>query len=120
MACLVHSEISLFPFRLVTVPFNEVSILPCAAFLVHKNEWASQLDQIFSLDGDWEDFSPSERALFNVAQKLGNAPVVLDGHDVKRAVELAGPRDLVQTVSFVTSMASINRISEATALPSEN
>jgi hypothetical protein len=76
-------------------------------------------DQIFALDGDWKAFAPREQALFTVAQKLGASPVVLTDSEVARAVELAGPRDVVQTVSYTTQRASFNRITEAAGLPIE-
>jgi AhpD family alkylhydroperoxidase len=74
-------------------------------------------EQIFDLDGDWVPFSEKERALFRLAKNLGNSPVVLSGHEVKKAVEVAGPRDTVQVISFTTARSSFNRITEAAGLP---
>lgn len=76
-------------------------------------------DQIYALDGDWQGFTPRERALFVVARKLAASPVVLTDAEVARAVELAGPRDVVQTVSYTTTRASFDRITEAAGLPLE-
>jgi alkylhydroperoxidase family enzyme len=76
-------------------------------------------DQIFALDGDWAAFSPTDRALFTVARKLAASPVVLTDDDVATAVKLAGPRDVVQLVSYTTSRASFNRITEAAGLQIE-
>lgn len=76
-------------------------------------------DQIFALDGDWNEFAPRDRAIFRVAKKLGDSPVVLPAKDVKDAVELAGPRDVVQVVSYTTSRAAFNRLTEAAGLPLE-
>ena len=76
-------------------------------------------DQIFALDGSWDEFSPRERALFTVAQKLAAAPVVLTDEQMSEAVKLAGPRDVVQLVSYTTNRASFDRITEAAGLQLE-
>jgi AhpD family alkylhydroperoxidase len=73
-------------------------------------------EQVYSLDGDWQQFSPAERALFNVARKLAATPVVLTDTDVAQALELVGPRQVVQLVSYVTQRASFDRITEAAGL----
>jgi hypothetical protein len=75
------------------------------------------LDSVYSLDGDWENVTPIERSLFVIAKNLGNSPVVLNGAEVKSAVDLCGPRDVVQAISFITSMTAFNRITEAAGLP---
>ncbi len=74
-------------------------------------------DQIFALDGDWAQFSAREKSLFQVAKQLANSPVVLSDQDVSSAVQSAGPRDVVQTISYTTSRASFNRLTEAAGLP---
>lgn len=76
-------------------------------------------DQIYKLDGDWKNFTPTEQALFTVAKKLAASPVVLTDDDVALAVKLAGPRDVVQLVSYVTTRASFDRITEAAGLQVE-
>jgi hypothetical protein len=76
-------------------------------------------DQIFELDGDWTDFAPADRALFAVARKLAASPIVLTDDDVAKAVKLAGPRDVVQLISYTTNRASFDRITEAAGLPLE-
>ncbi|HEV3339178.1 MAG TPA: carboxymuconolactone decarboxylase family protein, partial [Pirellulales bacterium] len=73
-------------------------------------------EQVYSLDGDRQKFSPAERALFNVAQKLAATPVVLTDADVSQALDLAGPRQVVQLISYVTQRASFDRITEAAGL----
>ena len=73
--------------------------------------------QIWALDGDWSNCTPRERALFQVAKQLGTSPVVLSDAEVKDALDLAGPRDVVQTISYTTSRASFNRLTEAAGLP---
>ncbi len=74
-------------------------------------------EQIFSLDGDWSQFSLRDQALFQLARQLATSPVVLSDEEVKRGVALAGPRDVVQTISYTTSRASFNRLTEAAGLP---
>jgi hypothetical protein len=76
-------------------------------------------DQVYSLDGDWSGFSPTDRALFTVARKLAASPVVLTDDDVAQAVKLAGPRDVVQLISYTTNRASYDRITEAAGLQLE-
>lgn len=74
---------------------------------------------IARLDGDWKSFSDRERSLFQVAKNLSLSPVVLSDNEVAEAVKYAGPRDTVQTISYVTSRASFNRLTEAAGLPIE-
>jgi hypothetical protein len=76
-------------------------------------------DQIYQLDGDWSEFTPVERALFTVARKLAASPVVLTDDDVDNAVKLVGPRDVVQLISYTTTRASFDRITEAAGLQLE-
>ena len=66
--------------------------------------------QIYRLDGDWSEFTPVERALFTVARKLAASPIVLTDDDVDQAVQRAGPRDVVQLISYTTHRASFDRI----------
>jgi AhpD family alkylhydroperoxidase len=73
-------------------------------------------DQIYALDGNWSEFTPAEQALFTVARKLAATPVVLTDADVARALKLTGPREVVQLVSYVTTRASFDRITEAAGL----
>ncbi|AGA26850.1 carboxymuconolactone decarboxylase family protein [Singulisphaera acidiphila] len=73
-------------------------------------------EQIDKLDGDWSEFTKTERALFTVARKLAASPVVLTDEDVADAVKLAGPRDVVQLISYTTSRAAFDRITEASGL----
>ena len=89
--------------------------------LARARDQLSSLDQsteqIFALDGDWSSFSAREQALFRIAKNLGNAPVVLSATEVKEGIEAAGARDVVQVISFTTSRAAFNRITEAFSLP---
>lgn len=74
-------------------------------------------DQIFALDGSWEQFTPAERATFTVAKKLAATPVVLSDAEVTEAVKQIGPRDVVQLISYTTHRASFDRVTEAAGLP---
>lgn len=76
-------------------------------------------DQIYRLDGDWAEFTPAERALFTVARQLAASPVVLTDAEVAEAVNQTSPREVVQLISYVTSRASLNRITEAAGLQLE-
>jgi hypothetical protein len=73
-------------------------------------------EQIFALDGDWKNFSDADRAMFNLAKKLGASPVVLTDDDVALTVKLAGPKLTTQLISYVTTRASFDRITEAAGL----
>jgi hypothetical protein len=77
-------------------------------------------DQVYALDGDWSGFTPAERAMFTVARKLAASPVVLTDDDVDRAVKLVGPRDVVQLISYTTTRASFDRITESAGLRLED
>jgi alkylhydroperoxidase family enzyme len=74
---------------------------------------------VLKLDGDWQAYSPRERALFEMARDLAASPVVLTSKQVAEAVRQAGPRDTVQAISYVCSRASFNRLTEAAGLPIE-
>jgi alkylhydroperoxidase family enzyme len=76
-------------------------------------------DQIFALDGNWDDFSAKDRAMFTVARNLAASPVVLTDDQFAAALKLAGPRDMVQLVSYTTNRAAFDRITEAAGLQIE-
>ncbi|HVV99888.1 MAG TPA: carboxymuconolactone decarboxylase family protein, partial [Planctomycetaceae bacterium] len=76
-------------------------------------------DQIFALDGDWAQFSPAERAMFQFARHLAATPIALTDADVAEALERTSPRQVVQLVNFVTSRAYFDRVTEAAGLPLE-
>jgi hypothetical protein len=76
-------------------------------------------EQIFALDGDWAEFSEKDRALFTLARNLAASPVVLTDEQFAAALKFAGPRDVVQLVSYTTNRASFDRITEAAGLQIE-
>lgn len=73
-------------------------------------------DQIYTLDGDWSEFTPAERSLFKLARNLAAAPIVLTDADVAEALEQTGPRNVVQMITYTTNRASFNRITESAGL----
>ena len=76
-------------------------------------------DQIFKLDGDWSEFSGSDRAMFVLAHKLAASPIVLTDSEVNQALKLTSPRDVVQLISYTPDRASFNRMTEAAGLALE-
>jgi AhpD family alkylhydroperoxidase len=76
-------------------------------------------EQINALDGDQAELSESDRAILTLARNLAASPVVLTDEQVARAVELAGPRDVTQTIHYTTVRASFDRFTEAAGLPVE-
>lgn len=76
-------------------------------------------NDVYKLDGSWEDFSPAERAMFTVARKLAASPVILTDADVDEALKQTSPRDVVQLINFVTTRAAFDRITEAAGLSLE-
>ena len=64
-------------------------------------------------------FTPREQALFTVAKNLAASPVVLTDAEVAKALDLAGPRDVVQMITYTTNRASFDRITEAAGLAIE-
>ncbi len=76
-------------------------------------------EQVYALDGDWQEFTAEERALFRFARDLAMSPIALTDADVAEALQLAGPRKVVQLVNFTTSRAYFDRITEAAGLPLE-
>lgn len=75
--------------------------------------------QVDALDGDWSGFPAHEQSLFTVARKLAASPVILTDRDVKNAVELAGPRAVVESINYVSLRASFNRFTEAAGLAAD-
>jgi hypothetical protein len=76
-------------------------------------------EQIYQLDGSWEDFTPAEHALFTVARQLAASPIVLTDAEVAEALKRTSPRDVVQLIRYVTHRASFDRITEAAGLQLE-
>jgi len=74
-------------------------------------------DQIYALDGDWEQFSAADRSLFKFARRLAATPVALTDSDIAESLKLTSPLHVVQLINFVTSRAYFDRVTEAAGLP---
>jgi len=73
-------------------------------------------EEIYALDGDWSGYGPAEQAQFRLARNLAASPIVLSDAEVHRAVELVGPRDVVQLITYSTGRSYFNRVTEAAGL----
>ncbi len=76
-------------------------------------------DQIFALDGDLEQFSIGDRALFRFAKNLAASPIAATDDDAAEALKQTSPRHLVQMINHVTACAYFNRLTEAAGLSIE-
>lgn len=76
-------------------------------------------DQIFALDGNWDEFTPADRALFRFAKHLAASPIASTDEDAAEALKQTSPRHLVQLINHVTACAYFNRLTEAAGLPIE-
>jgi len=74
----------------------------------------SALDADLSKEGSLPD--ERERVLLVVAKNLASSPIVLTDAEVAKAVEVAGPRAVTQTINYTCYRASLNRITEAAGL----
>jgi alkylhydroperoxidase family enzyme len=74
-------------------------------------------EQIFTLDGDWKQFTSADRSLFRFAKHLAATPIALTDDDVAVALKETGPREVVQLINFVTSRAYFDRVTEVAGLP---
>lgn len=92
-------------------------VLANARRSLHRLGWND--NQVFSLDGDWTNFSDDERACFRLAKNLAASPVVLTDDQVTAAVQSNGPAHTVQAIHFVTQLAALCRLAEAAGLPFE-
>ncbi len=75
--------------------------------------------QIAALDGDQHELEAKDRSLLTLAHNLAASPVVLTDEQAAEAVKLAGPRDVVQTISYTTNRAAFDRCTEAAGLTIE-
>ena len=73
-------------------------------------------EQIAALDGDQHELEAKDRALLTFAKNLAASPVVLTDEQAAEAVKLAGPRDVVQTITYTTFRAAFDRFTEAAGL----
>jgi alkylhydroperoxidase family enzyme len=66
-----------------------------------------------------ETLTARDRALLTVAKNLAASPVVLTDIEAQHAIDLAGPRDFVQTVHYTAMRSLFDRFTEACGLPQE-
>jgi alkylhydroperoxidase family enzyme len=85
---------------------------------LRKLGWTDE--QIYKLDGNWQEFTPAERAQFTLARDLAASPIVLSDDDVTQALIQTSPRDVVQLISYVTTRSFFNRVTEAAGLQLED
>lgn len=76
-------------------------------------------DQIFALDGNWDEFNAADRSLFRFAKHLAASPIASTDEDAAEVLKETSPRHLVQLINHVTACAYFNRLTEAAGLPSE-
>jgi alkylhydroperoxidase family enzyme len=81
---------------------------------LRKLGWSDE--QIDALDGDWQEFTPAERAQFTLARNLAASPIVLADEDVSKALEHTSPREVVQLVTYTTTRSFFDRVTEAAGL----
>ena len=66
-----------------------------------------------------ETLTARDKALLTVAKNLAASPVVLTDVEAQHAIDLAGPRDFVQTVHYTSMRSLFDRFTEASGLPSD-
>lgn len=76
-------------------------------------------DQIFALDGDWQDFGEADRAIFTFAKHLAASPIAATDEDAAAALRQTSPKLVVQTINHVASCAYFDRVTEAAGLTLE-
>jgi alkylhydroperoxidase family enzyme len=76
-------------------------------------------DDLYKLDGSWNEYTPAERAAFSFARTLTVTPDLLTDNDVTQLRKHYCDRDVVQLLSYVTDRAFFNRVTEASGLQLE-
>jgi hypothetical protein len=66
-----------------------------------------------------ETLTARDKALLTVAKNLAASPVVLTDVEAQHAIDLAGPRDFVQTVHYTSMRSLFDRFTEASGLPAD-
>jgi hypothetical protein len=81
-------------------------------------EQITLLENFEQLDSE-ETLTARDRALLTVAKNLAASPVVLTDLEAQNAIDLAGPREFVQTVHFTAIRSLFDRFTEASNLPAD-
>jgi alkylhydroperoxidase family enzyme len=86
--------------------------------LGQSREQINELDR-FEESTNEELLTARDKALLIVARNLSASPVVLTDSEAQRAIDLAGPREFVQTVHYTAMRSLFDRFTEACGLPTE-
>jgi alkylhydroperoxidase family enzyme len=86
--------------------------------LGQSREQINELDR-FEESTNEELFTARDKALLTVARNLAASPVVLTDSEAQRAIDLAGPREFVQTVHYTAMRSLFDRFTEACGLPAD-
>ncbi|MEY4568550.1 MAG: hypothetical protein RLY14_3520 [Planctomycetota bacterium] len=86
--------------------------------LGQSREQINDLDR-FEESKNEELITARDKALLTVARNLAASPVVLTDSEAQRAIDLAGPREFVQTVHYTAMRSLFDRFTEASGLPSD-
>ncbi|XZE19091.1 carboxymuconolactone decarboxylase family protein [Pirellulaceae bacterium SH449] len=81
-------------------------------------EQITLLENFEQLDSE-ETLTARDKALLTVAKNLAASPVVLTDLEAQNAIDLAGPREFVQTVHFTAIRSLFDRFTEASNLPAD-
>jgi AhpD family alkylhydroperoxidase len=80
-----------------------------------ETEGVSDKD-VWALDGPWEDFTPGERAAFNLARKLTATPDLVADADVAEMRKHYTDKQVAELIYQVTVAAFFDRVTEAAGL----
>lgn len=81
-------------------------------------EQISFLENFEQLNSE-ETLTARDKALLAVAKNLAASPVVLTDLEAQNAIDLAGPREFVQTVHYTAIRSLFDRFTEASNLPAD-
>jgi alkylhydroperoxidase family enzyme len=80
-----------------------------------------QIDKLDRFENSNDDMilTARDKALLVVAKNLAASPVVLTDTQAQHAIDLAGPREFVQTVHYTAMRSLFDRFTEACGLPTD-
>lgn len=76
-------------------------------------------DQIAGLDGDWSEFTPRERAAFELTRKLTFEPHRLGDADIAAAKRFFDNSQVLEIINSVSNFNAMNRWTGALRIPQE-
>lgn len=74
-------------------------------------------EQIFALDGDWQNLAPADRAILTFARQLATTPIALSDEQFAEVLNGSGPETCVQLVNYTVGRVYFDRVTEAASLP---